>query len=437
MSIITIKKTTQLDLCIGCGICKGICPKQCISWEEKDGLYVPGINHEDCIACGLCAQVCPGLRHQYPHQEIHTAVMGRVLLSCNAWSKDPIIRHISASGGTVSTLISTLLKKGTYDAAFLVDTYDYRSQLKSIKVTSNDVDNMGTSSFPKSRYLAVSHEIVISYIKINREKRVIFVGTSCAVRGFLSAVRQLGLDRDQYLVIGLFCDRVFTYNVLSYYQSPMFCGKQKLVQLHFKNKESGGWPGNMKFFFSDGSSSYQDKTEREKVKDYFMPERCLYCIDKLNVCADISLGDNYTQQDSSSLGSNSVIVRTERGLKIWEENSYALEIFPVSMEKIWASQHVDWRLNNYHYGKLKERSLFNSGLIENALNEGVICNGSSEEYLWRWKESLRDIYIGQQFETNPSMLFARMRAKDKPNIIRSYVNRVVAHIRRSCKKNNE
>lgn len=74
----------------------------------------------------------------------------------------------------------------------------------------------------------------------------------------------------------------------------------------------------MKFIFTDGTVAYQDKAERVKIKNYFMPERCLYCIDKLNVYADISVGDNYTQQDSSLLGSNSVIIRTNIGMTVWE-----------------------------------------------------------------------------------------------------------------------
>lgn len=42
--------------CIGCGLCKLICPEACIEGEEKnkyrtDYLY--------CKGCGLCAFICP------------------------------------------------------------------------------------------------------------------------------------------------------------------------------------------------------------------------------------------------------------------------------------------------------------------------------------------------------------------------------------------
>lgn len=140
------------------------------------------------------------------------------------------------------------------------------------------------------------------------------------------------LEEENYLLIGLFCEGVMNYNVWNYFNDK-FCKGKELSAFHFKNKESGGWPGNVKLIFADGSFKYIDKKERVKVKRYFKPERCLYCIDKLNVTADISLGDNYTGIDSSPLGSDSVIVRTSKGLEAWKAVEDIFEVRPITKEK--------------------------------------------------------------------------------------------------------
>lgn len=432
MNLTDISVTTEWNLCSGCGVCVGICPKHCIGWKREAGMYQPVIDQNSCIFCGMCTSVCPGLKHRYDELPDCVAVQGNVLLSCNAWSKSVDVRHISASGGVVSTLVCQLLEDETYDIAFLVDSYDYHQQLSTKPVAAQEMKDVVASSYPKSRYLPVSHENAIAYVKNNRAKKVIFIGTSCAVRGFESAVEKLHLPRENYLLIGLFCDRVFNYNVIDYYQQPAFCGDKKLENLHFKNKESGGWPGNMKFFFSDGSTAYQDKSERAKVKDYFMPERCLYCIDKLNVCADISLGDNYTQQDSSSLGSNSVIIRTERGLAAWERVASLIESHKVSMDQIMEAQYIDWRLNNLCYGKLKEQEIKRKTDHEIVLNIGVTTNRKPQEYQNRWKSSMQMLHAGEVYDSRPGELRGQM-IKDEKGQNTSIVKKILSKVYHSIR----
>ena len=106
----TILKTTAAGLCTGCGICAGVCPKSCIGWELREGICQPRIDEAACVSCGLCAKLCPGLGHPYEDQgDPVQTVTGPVLACCNAWSRDAQIRHISASGGVVTTLVKTLL----------------------------------------------------------------------------------------------------------------------------------------------------------------------------------------------------------------------------------------------------------------------------------------------------------------------------------------
>lgn len=402
----TVATTVENGLCCSCGVCKGICPKECISFRREDGLFLPVIDQAACVGCGLCAVVCPGLGHPYePKETAEDTITGDFLECVNAWSRDEKIRHVSASGGVISTLIPELLRQGRYDGAFCLDSYDYRTQLKTRLYTPEEADNWADSKAPKSRYLPISQEKAVRCIREQPELRLIIVGTSCALRGIEAAIRKLNRNRENYLLIGLFCDKVFNYNVLSWF-SDSFCPGKELEQLHFKNKESGGWPGDMKFYLEKGESFYVPLYERARMKGYFMPERCLYCVDKLNVVADISLGDNYTETASSPLGSNSVMLRTRRGQDAWEAAADLLEMVPVGIVEIQKAQGLSVRLQNLYYGDL-------TGL---ELNPGVPREQPAEQLKKARALELRRLRCGAVYDRDTTALHKQLKQDSRrPN----------------------
>ena len=420
----SVNKTVQLGLCSSCGICKNVCPKECIEYVRKNGKYVPHVNEKKCTSCGLCLRICPGLEMEFPQKsEPLEAILGSIMICVSAWSRNSELRHVSASGGVVSTLVERLLNQGAYDTAFCIDSYSYDTQLITEAVTIERMSGDWTeSSLPKSRYLPVSHEKAVSYILQHRDKRVIILGTGCAIHGFRKLEKAFQVDPDRVLLIGLFCDKVFNYNVNDYFQNR-FGLRKRITAIHFKNKECGGWPGDMKFFYEDGSTEYQSNKERTQIKDYFMPERCLYCIDKLNSQADISVGDNYTDEGSSTLGSNSVIIRTAQGEKAWNCVRGSLEFVACDPAKLRDAQFLDGRVKNLYFSKLKEADIKKGQGVICQLNRGVVIKEEPKEYELAWTRAKEKLQAGEVYRENPNeldhqlKLTERRRNKKDPRVI--------------------
>ncbi|MBQ7298861.1 MAG: Coenzyme F420 hydrogenase/dehydrogenase, beta subunit C-terminal domain [Clostridia bacterium] len=422
----TVKLATDHNLCSSCGVCKSICPKGSITYHRSNGVYLPTIDNITCISCGLCAEVCPGLKHKYePYQTASETITGSVIKCHNAWSLDAGLRHVSASGGVVSTITKKLLESGKYDVVFTLDTYDYRDQLQVKPYSAVEyLQDWNQSSTPKSRYLPVSHENTIQYLKEHRDARTIVIGTPCGLRGVQATMDKLRIEKDQHLFIGLFCDKVFNYNVIQYF-NDIYSPDIPIEALHFKNKESGGWPGDMKFFPKNEEPFYRPLSDRAKAKSYFMPERCLYCVDKLNVCADISVGDNYTGQNESELGSNSVIIRTQKGIAAWKTAENCLEFRRIDISAIQMAQAIDRRLENLYFGDLHSVEYSHADL-----NPGIPREKSADEYCSAWKQALRKLQAGAVYCSDPIILKKQIKCDNKkPNPLIRFIKRGVRWIK--------
>ena len=396
-------------------------------------MFFPVVDAEKCVKCGLCASVCPGLTAApATGDKPLDAMYGTILASYNAWSRDEVLRHVSASGGVVTTLVTELLRKDRYDAAFSLDSYSYGEQLKTQKLSVKDIpDSWEESSFPKSRYLPVSHEKAVQYILENPDQKLILIASPCSLRGLQELLRIRRLDRENYLFIGLFCDGVFNYNVYDYYADHFGEGKQ-LTALHFKNKESGGWPGNMKLFYADGSTRYLDKKERAGLKEYFMPERCLYCADKLNVCADLSVGDNYTGMDSSPLGSNSVLIRTERGQTAWEAACDSLEFHPFPASALEKAQYLSGRAKRFYYAALKQSKMEKNGAAV-SLCDLSFLKENPHDYEQALAIDLKKARGGARYREEPEKLQNLLDEKagaKRPNPVKAFAERAYFAIKR-------
>lgn len=352
-----VSKVPTDNLCISCGICKGVCPNKAIDFVWSSGIYTPKVEQEKCNNCGICMSVCPGRGIDYLRLwEKNDAMPNNPYIGgykgvFNAQTKDEEILQASTSGGIVTTLIKYLLDKKIYDVAFLPI-----EQCTGKMISSHCIENTeNICKTCKSRYVPIEQSEAVKYIIHNREKKVILTGTSCFIQGIVKLIEKFKLNRNNLLLIGLFCDRNMNYNVFHYF-SDYIAENGKLKTLVYRSKACGGWPGNICLELEDGSRKEVNSLERIRVKDYFQLERCLYCLDKLNQFADISVGDNYTNENDDAKGTSSVIIRTVLGGIVWREGSHLFQVWDTSMDKIEKSQLISDRKKNYYLGELKRRS---------------------------------------------------------------------------------
>ena len=340
----SVQRIKEERICCGCGICAAVCPAKAIGMQvEESGRCEPHIT-EACVSCGKCLVLCPQ-NHEGADEPQLTE--GDDIDCRLVHSKDSIIRQNATSGGFVTTLVKSLLQKGEYDGAFLVDGEHFGRQLQTRRLGPGD-DLLKTQ---KSRYVQIGHTEEISYILKHRDEKLILVGTPCYFRGFLKVVDSYGLNRENYLLVGLFCDKTMTTHVWEYFDE-IFAGGQ-LQAMHFRSKKGNGWPGDVRCFLENGSELELSRSERMAVKEYFMPECCLDCMDKLNQYADFSVGDDYVNGKSGKDGGNSLIIRTERAKIIWNKVQELFEHRSCSFAQIAKSQHLNNRKKDLQVNREK------------------------------------------------------------------------------------
>ena len=342
-----ISSVVKNNLCVSCGICAGVCPKKCISSSFDSVSYFPTIDENYCVNCGLCYKVCPGKSSDYTKTSAEDIFFGKAIKCLAVQTKDKEILAQSSSGGVVTTLIKNLLRDKIYNGAFLVDTYNYDEEIFT-RFYNAESDFSNT---PKSRYITVNHSRAVRYMIENPDAKLILVGSSCFIQGILNVIEQFKLNRENYFLAGLFCDKTMNYNVWNYFKEM---GAEKLF---FRTKEQNGWPGNVGLE-SQGKKFFLPREVRMRMKDFFCVERCRYCLDKLNQFADISFGDNYTAtllpaQMKREAGTSCIIFRTERGVKIFDKYLEEFFVHELLSAEIQKSQNIEARKANFIFGEYK------------------------------------------------------------------------------------
>lgn len=340
---ITVIDVVKKDLCTGCGTCVGICPTNNLEmfYNPKNGIEYP-VDSGKCISCNKCITVCPGqkvdymqLNDRFINGTKNDVLIGNYINCYQGRSTNSYINNRSTSGGLITSLLIYCLETGFCDGVIVTKIGDNGIHAKSIiaKTKEEVMKCVG------SKYSPVSVNTLIKNILSNEEK-YIFVGLPCHIHGIRKTeLINEDLRKKIVLHIGLFCSH--TVNMLGTLNSlkrmnvdPINC--QRIIY------RSKNWPGYFSVTTDSGEMTMPHSPFFNQFKYYYVPRRCLLCVDATSEIADLSFGDAWLPKKIvEEKGESLVISRTTIGDNLIREVAMAghLKLFFSDKNAIIKSQN--------------------------------------------------------------------------------------------------
>lgn len=330
-------------LCSNCGACAAICNLDAISfnWTSMGRLYAQ-IDAEKCINCGRCKKVCPSIvepsSEEYPDRYV-----GIIKNSYVGRATDEAIFKNAQSGGVCTAILKYLFDSKKIDCAVVCQM---ESGCPTPEINARIItEKCKLVNSQKSCYTPIE---MLSVLKQTSSFRsVAFVGLPCHIEGLANLQKLNKQYHNITYKIGLICDRTMCRTVMDVFATYT---KEKTIKIDWRRKydeEIGYHYENAPVVvYSAKESKRIPNKHRFLMKEFFTPPRCRVCYDKLNIMADIVLGDPWRMPNVNICeGASVVISRTEKGQSILEEaireNEISLTMHP--SKEVITGQLIDER----------------------------------------------------------------------------------------------
>lgn len=362
-----IFETTKNDLCLGCGICESACPSKAINIIVNKGRFIPQVDETKCKndkGCHRCHDVCPGLgvnlqriaKEQFADEQTKTDKwVGHYLKCFTGHSNDEDIRYHCASGGMVSQFLIFLLEKGYIDGA-VVTAFDPKNELLVRSYIAHNREEVLQAK--SSKYAPVSLHGMAQAIKQENGTKYVIVGLPCHIQGF----RKLeAIDRKlREKVIGhfaIYCSSGRTFYLTEHVFKERGIRKEDLIYFAYRDEGCLGslvakQQRGIRVANSNSETALykEDEVYKERYQSYyhplrsfFIPRRCLFCIDHYGELGDVCFGDIHIKPYmDDKIGVNSLVVRKQEWLDLLEEaqSEGFITLDEIPVETLNASQQM-------------------------------------------------------------------------------------------------
>lgn len=305
-------------MCCGCEACVNACPVQCIAMtEDEEGFRYPIADATKCIKCGACERAC-----LYTHDRNQNSDN----LQCFAcFNNNEAERMASSSGGLFVAFANEIVKSGgiVYGAAFDLDLGAVHKRAETAEECRQ---------FQGSKYVQSHNNICYKQVKDDLKcgKTVLYSGTPCQINGLYSYLGNI--PSDNLYCVDIICHGVPSNLIYKGYLDYIAKKYKKPVrEIQYRSKRNGWLPQSICIVFDDGSTeispSNTDPFYRAFLSDVLLRPSCLHCPSNNHYNkADVTIGDYWGWQNEhkalfDNKGMSALIVRTEKGRKLWEQIS--------------------------------------------------------------------------------------------------------------------
>lgn len=348
--------------CIGCTVCKVICPVKAISFiTDSRGFYVPYVDDKKCITCGKCVANCviQNTRKMRDNDNVKSAYL---------YARNENERMKSTSGGVFYAIAKEIVReKGVVCGCVWNDSN------KAIHVCTQDINvvqKMRGSKYVQSD-LGNCFEEIKRYLQ--QGITVLFSGTGCQATALKNYIGQKGCEH--LLCCAVVCEGVPSPKVLDLYLSAIESEyNSKVKSIEMRNKKRGWLMPETEITFECGKKirqvfAHENLYGTSFGDGLFINEQCNKCPTKLAyVNADILLSDDwginkYRLRQSKNKGSSAVLILTEKGQDIFEKIKDQMYIQESRLSDIINSHYVltnnlvDNPFRDEFFDKLSEKSI--------------------------------------------------------------------------------
>lgn len=366
-TIPNISYTLHHNLCTGCGICEGACPHGAITTVVKQGRFLPTIDEKLCRnskGCHRCMDSCPGVGVDLVKMADEFFVdngtktdkwVGHYLKCFTGHSNDEDIRYHCASGGMVSQFLIFLLEKGYIDGA-VVTAFDPKNELLVRSYIAHNREEVLQAK--SSKYAPVSLHSMAQAIKQENGTKYVIVGLPCHIQGF----RKLEIIDRKFRekiagYFAIYCSSGRTFYLTEHVFKERGIRKEDLTYFAYRDEGCLGslvakQQCGIRVANSNSETALykEDEVYKERYQSYyhplrsfFIPRRCLFCIDHYGELGDVCFGDIHIKPYmDDKIGVNSLVVRKRQWLDLLEEaqSEGFITLDEIPVETLNASQQM-------------------------------------------------------------------------------------------------